>query len=415
MLLVVGSGYGAARHISRVGVTMDGRSKKRALLALTVLALGTIASAPARAATTYEIEVGFEFPRKAGIPGYSSRFFPPSVKIHRGDTLHFKGAPGLLLPVGTGPTQFREENMIRLGHPYFPLSNDPDEGPGAMKLNFGAFSPTVEGCGAAEDPCHFDGTAVLNSGDEARQFNVRIDVAAPAVVWVHAGFGTQTMRIEVVGANDEASSQQDLDRRAAKLKRQDFETAAALHKRLSTRQTSHRRADGTRVVDAWGGYDHGPVNLIAFYPKRIRIRRGDVVQWHWNLENEVHSAAFSMSRAKSMLRNNFAPACDPDGDQGSAKDNPPEGRSQEDPPCNDMSQFEVDLDRRERNTPRGNGVFSGRKDYEYSGLRITESLQPGFGNEAPWNVRFRARAADKGWQYLCTIHGSFMSGTVIVR
>lgn len=393
------------RHVRKRGV----------LIVLMVLAAGLVGQSPAQAQTTYNVEVGFEFPRKSGIPGYSSRFYPPSIKIHRGDILHFMGSPGLFLPIGTDPVEFREQNMIRVGDPYFPLDGDPDDGADAMKLNLAAFEISVQNCGQADRPCTYNGQGVLNTGDQARQFSVTIDVAAPQVIWIHSGFGTQTMRIEIVGANDEASTQQELDRRAARLKRQDFDTAAALHYKLSRRQTSHRRADGTRVVDAYGGFDSGPVNLLAFYPRRIRIRRGDVVQWHWNLENEIHSAAFPLTKTQSIFQHNFAPFCDPDGDEGEQRDNPPEGQSRSDPPCNDMSQFEVDMDPRERARPRGNGVFRGPKDFEYSGLRVTESIQPGFGNERPWNVRFRARSGDKGWRYFCTIHGGFMDGTVVVR
>lgn len=394
---------------------MHRATKRSALFLVMALGVGLIGQAPARAQTTYDIEVGFEFPRESGIPGFSSRFYPPSIKIHRGDILHFRGSPGLFLPLGTGPEEFREENMIRLGDPYFPLLADPDDGADALKLNLAAFEPSVENCGQADTPCTHNGQGVLNTGDRARQFSVTIDVAAPAVLWIHSGFGTQTMRIQVVGANDAASTQSELDERAARLKRQDLATGAGLHGKLSRTQTSHRRADGTRIVDAYGGFDSGPVNLLAFYPKKIRIRRGDIVQWHWNLENEIHSAAFPLAKTKSILQNNFSPWCDPDGDGGDRRDNPPEGETRQAPPCNDMSQFEVDMDPRERSHARGNGTFGGPKDFEYSGLRITESVQPGFGNEKPWSVRFNARSGDEGWKYFCTIHGGFMGGTVVVR
>ena len=74
---------------------------KRRIAALAALSLLVVLvpGVPAQAQTVYEVEVGQDYFESAGIPGFSSRFYPGSVKLHKGDTLHFFGfGSPVLLP-----------------------------------------------------------------------------------------------------------------------------------------------------------------------------------------------------------------------------------------------------------------------------------------------------------------------------
>ncbi len=86
------------------------------------------------------------------------------------------------------------------------------------------------------------------------------------------------------------------------------------------------------------------------------------------------------------------------------------------PTCPEGAQLEFDLDPREVNMV-GNGVLTGGRDLEGSGARTGQLLQhsESLFDESPWELKFNERSPDGGWKYMCTIHGSLMSGSVVVR
>jgi plastocyanin len=147
------------------------------------------------------------------------------------------------------------------------------------------------------------------------------------------------------------------------------------------------------------------------YPKKLRIKRGQRVRWHFDtLDNEVHNAVLPYGAATDILNNTFQIVCDPDGDGGPGPDNPADFGAP--PYCAIPEQLEVDLDEREPFV-RGNGVFSGSGDLENSGIRGSQNLtgRDPF-DEAPWDVRFMKRGRVR---YFCTVHGPIMTGSVVVR
>ena len=310
--------------------------------------------------------------------------------------------------------------------PTDPFTNpvpDPDEGPDAWKLDFSKFQPTFTDCGTADNPCTWDGSDPNTVGFSFDLPEVYVTITANPGDVIYAnlfGFSHDSeFRIEVVGANEAATTQAELDSRAARLKQDDFNKAGALFARYSSRQSSHVRPDGTRVTDVWVGVENGPVSLLGMFPRRVKVDRGDSVQFHFDYEGmEVHNAVFPIKKAKEISANSQIPVCDPDGDAGTAPDT--EATFPDDPnalpTCPEGSVLEIDLDPREVNKV-GNGVFRGLSDLEGSGVRSGQLLQSGDNilNESPWNLKFRTVSPDRGFRYMCTIHGRFMSGAVIVK
>lgn len=123
-----------------------------------------------------------------------------------------------------------------------------------------------------------------------------------------------------------------------------------------------------------------------------------------DLEFEVHTATFPLAQGLEIANESFIPSCDPDGDSGLQPDGPPEV---EGPPfCTDPSQLELDLDIRMMD--HGDGVLRSASDFENSGVRGD------FLSRASWDLKFRSKSPDKGFQYVCMIH-PFMRGKVIVK
>ncbi len=401
----------AAGHTQEAA--MKTRSRVLAAIGVVVL-IGTLLAAPlqAQTAATYKVRMGTEFFSK-GIPGFSNRFLPETIRVHEGDTIHFAGGAPTLLPAGAGPTEWREDNQVRPGQPWFVAEEDPDDGARNLKFNTRFFLPTRFDCGDESNPCGFSGNAVLNGGD-GREFFVRIQANPGTVIYaIQLFFSRSNFRIEVVPDGVQASTQAGLDKRARARVHQDYETAAALHDKYGDRMTSHINDNGKRVWDAWAGVDNGNVSLLAMYPKNLTIEKGDLVQWHFDLESEVHDVHFPFDRAKKISENSFTPACDPDGDDGPGPDTPPTMP----PPgfCDDPSQLEFDL-LNGQIYPSGNHFFErARGDHESSGLRGAQALRNGFFSERPYNLKFGAASSDEGFRYFCTIHGTFMGGKVVVN
>ncbi len=400
------------------------RSRLAALAAASLVA-ALVPAWPAHAQSVYEVEVGQDFFESEGIPGFSSRFYPGSIRIHKGDTIHFFGfGSPILFPEGMTGVEAFERFALEPGDPYRNPVRDPDEGDDAWKFDLSKFAPTLTDCGTADDPCEWNGADrdLVGIPPEIPEVHYRITANPGDVIYANLfGFSHDSdFRIEVVGQNEPASTQAELDARAAQLRQDDFDKAAAMFARYQSKQSSHRGRRGARITDVWVGVENGSVSLLGMFPRRVKIDRGSKVQFHFDYEGmETHNAVFPMKTAKEISRNTFAAVCDPDGDSGTSPDvdaifdpNDPEAP----PTCPEGAVLEFDLDPREVNMV-GNGVFGGGRDLEGSGARTGQLLQPDDSvyDESPWELKFNEQSPDGGWKYMCTIHGRLMSGSVVVR
>jgi plastocyanin len=364
----------------------------------------------AQAQTVYTVQMGQDI---KGTPGFSARFYPPAISVHKGDTIQFKGGAPFVLPAGTSPQEWAEESASKIDDPYGTFVADPDDAPGKVKINPVYVFPLD--CGTADNPCVANGNDLFNSGLFAEgPLSITIDANPGDVLYAIGAPWTQnpssSMRIDVVGNNETASTQAELDQRASKLKARDVDTARALDAKYSTKQTKHKDAKGRNVWDAWAGVDQGPVTMLAMYPAELNIDKGDRVQWHFDLNNEPHSVALPFDKAKQVAFTNFSFACDPDGDQAPGPDTAP--TSQEPPFCASLDQLEVEFPGA---APHGDGVVKNANDYEDSGFHGPEVNTGGFFSQDPYTLTFNTTTDAKGIKYLCTFHGPFMRGAVVVK
>jgi hypothetical protein len=374
--------------------------------------------APATAQTTYEVGVGGIY-FDGAVRAELMRFYPEELLVHQNDVLRFTtdSVQGVtVLPAGADPVMWRLDNASSRDDPWAYLLGDPDDGAGATKYNARYFTPTNGDCGDEATPCEFDGAGPepynTGAGATGLDHSLRITAAPGATLWAISVYHQEmNLRIEVVPDTEPASDPAAVADAARAQRERDERRATTLHKRYSKKHTKQRTPSGVRW-DGWAGVDSNHVSLYRMYPRRITLKKGQRVRWHFDLlQNEIHNLVFPYREAQEITFNSFQPVCDPDGDDEPGPDLPPDSGAP--PYCLIPEQAEVDLDPREARE-RGNGVFKGG-DVEASGIRGSDddAGRDPF-HEAPWDVRF-AKKSKKGFRYFCTIHGQGMSGRVVVK
>ncbi|MDQ4125879.1 MAG: hypothetical protein M3134_09800 [Actinomycetota bacterium] len=397
-----------------------------AALAATAVAAGLLATGPAATAGHAAITIQTGAPLGGeNLPAESNRFFgPDTIAVHQGDrvTFDFRGFhTATLLPKGTSPDDWVADNATTTGGFSFAV-NDPDDGAGEYKDNFGVIvSPTDPTCGGAgQTPCSYTGDDVLNSGapfEPGQTFTVAVNAEPGTSFWVICLIHQHHMRkrIRVVADPASATPQSVIDEVKRAQIAADMDWAEATHKKYSDRRTSHEAAGGRRVWDAWAGVDNRHASLYSFYPKRLKVDKGDVVRWHFDaLVHEDHTVSMPLPAAVTRMEFD-QPACDPDGDEGTQPDTEPSFDQQTgEPSCPEGTTLEFDLsDAFWGGT--GNGVLSGRNDVEHSGIRgvQAEALTPPAAGSDSFDVRFGAKSGNRPFEYFCFIH-SGMEATVAV-
>jgi plastocyanin len=400
-------------------------------MAVTAVTMGVPMVANAQATADYTVIAGFDVPH-----GFSPRILAPldhgipTINIESGDIVNIVGG-GVVLPEGTGPVEWHSDNTQELDSPYGLIVSDPDgdltdpfTADAPYKLNTAAIdTPTDADCGATADaPCAINGLSFFNGGDrfassEAGDFFIQVTANAGSTLWMTSPFGEGrllSLRINVVA--DGVSTQAAIDTAADAIEAKESDAAAALHAKLSKASTSHM-VNGKRVWDAYAGYDSNTFALLDFYPTKLKIKKGDKVRWHFgSLHIEQHGLAFPLKAAKEILNNGFLPVCDPDGDADGA-DGPDTFVDFETFTCPDGTVLELDLSR-DLTDESGDGKYpGGAQKVENSGLRGENiPTAPGIaGGTDPWNLTFTKVSSDKGYKYICTFHGGFMSAFVVVR
>jgi plastocyanin len=395
-----------------------------ALGALVALVVVGLAPTSAHAQSTLEVDIAAFF-FDQGVPGEGMRFYAPTLKVHKGDTVKFNNPSfhtATLLPANTDVHGWVPDNAGGVGKPWSLFTVDPDDtalDPGgsspdreSLKANNQALFPTSFVCGEPGNPCNYDGSSVLNSGAPQgpdASFSAVIDSSVGDTVWVICLVHPHMrLRIKVVNNATPTTTQAEIDAYRDSVAAADSEEAATLHKKLSDRKTKHTTSDGDVVWDAFVGYDSHWFTLYAMYPQRLNIRRGQTVRFHFaQLVYEDHTATFPASKARPIAGEAFQPSCDPDGDGGAGPDTPPDAP----PPlfCSGgPSQLEFDIQPKFA-YEQGNGVFR-RSDYENSGVLGASAAV----STAPWDLRFSRTSGREPFKYICMIH-PFMRGRVAVK
>jgi len=360
----------------------------------------------------------------------SMRFLAPSLRVHEGDVVTFdiQGFhTATFLPRPTDLFDWAARNAGGVGKPWSlwgPEADDTAIDPGgststpSIKVNNKAFFPSHSGCGeSASNPCGYDGSAYVNSGVPSPAappaFSVRIDAAPDAnnPIWVVCLVHPHMfIRIIVVPDDAATTTQTEIDADEAAKIALDQEWAQATDAEMLKSKSSHVNSSGQRVSDVYAGVDNHWATLYGFYPKKIAVRKGQTVRFHFTEGiYEVHTATFPIEDGFELFDETFVPLCDPDGDSGAGPDTPAD---EEGPPCGgDLSKVELDAPPM-MFYPQGDGTFGGT-DYENSGLRGAVGFAAAPRND-PWDLKF-TKASAKGYRYLCVIHGAMMSGRVIVK
>jgi plastocyanin len=388
------------------------RARKLRVLIVATLVAGILAvPGIVRAQQTLTIQAGA--PIENGAPAEGIRFYAPELNVHQGDTLAFANQgfhTATLLPTSvTDVDQWIQDNQSGLENPFSVLEVDPDDtaiDKGAStqkpstKFNNAVAFPSPPDCGGeGQPPCNYAGDTLLNSGvftftTWSATINSAPGTSAYVLCLIHPGM---RLKVNVVPDTETASTQAEIDSYFETQSEADADAALKKHKQLSKK---HVKKNG--VWQAWAGFDGEGYALIAMYPRRLEINKGQRVEWHFSLIHEIHTVTFPKDKAVKIFRNDFIPGCDPDGDDGPGPDTPPD--IEEPPFCNDPTQLELDISPKTVN-PYGDGKFKGR-DYENSGVR---------GPGAPsYELKFTKKSDSKGFKYMCLIHGRFQSGTVEV-
>jgi plastocyanin len=344
------------------------KQKRLAALAAMAVLVGVVSapvSAGAAESRTYEIHPGADL---SSAPGFIGRFFPSTLNVHVGDVLHFTTPEVMLLP------QHRQE---------------PDDGMDAFiirtesgwKFNFELFEGTLpeEGCGTtAANACVYDGSQYILAPDPEA---TGVEYEDGLYVKVAGGLNNKTFfasnlmtRFRVNVDNSKPQSPAVDPTAAAKIAGLN-EDALALHRKLNNRQTFHRNANGKKVWDAYAGFETRDISLFAMYPKRLTIRKGQRVQWHFSQQNfEPHTVSISAQKAAAMADKVFEQIFGPGGD-GTI-------------PTHFME-------------ATGNGRYEGLSSpLEHSGLRGDKNAY----TDDAYNLRFTAKSPRSGFDYMCVLH-----------
>lgn len=358
----------------------------------------------ATADLTVSVGSGALFRLAKPAPALGARFYAPPLKVHRGDTIKFIGAASLT-PANVRVKRWVRNNVKGVGKKWSIALRDKDEPKQHLKINNRVAFNAQRGCGWGAKPCRYDGSRVVGSGAffGRRKFVIKVTADVGDVFWaVNIIQSRMHLRIEVVGKNKAATKQGDIDRYKKRQLKRDAARALALHRRLLDYNRVTRDSSGTLVKHALAGADGKGFVLFGMYPRKVRVRKGQKVKWHFSrLRFEDHSVTFPKRKAAKVAQNGFAPVCD----TGSGPDKPPQVQG---PPfCNDPSNLELDIKPRFA-YKRGDKRYGGG-DYSNSGLSGS-NIKIG---AAPYALRF-TRPKRSPYKYLCVLH-PFMEGKVKVR
>lgn len=330
------------------------------------MAAGGLANAsPSLAGATLNVKLG------GGPTGIAAEgFFPQSITVHAGDTIHFSNQgnephTATYLP----PAQ---------ASPLPPLLVKDPGGSPAMGFN-PIYANTTPASPATFDATKVVTSGVLNNGDS-------YDVTFPSTgsFVFHCAFHPMQLSVKVVAAGASADTQAAVDARATSEFNATVAAAQAQVKNLSsTPATTTALGNGATDFGIVVGGDADVANstdsadIMQYFPPNISVKVGDSITWT-NNQDVPHTVTFLSGATPPGF---IAPIPQPSG-----------------PPFLALAPAVV--------FPSGNNVYGG------SGITSSGIFGTGFPNPAAYTVKFTAPGT---YTYVCLLHGDQgMTGTVTV-
>jgi len=255
-----------------------------ALLAVFLLLLGfsaTAGAAPSAAPRTYTVLVGAESAHR-GIDVMA--YFPDTVKIHVGDTVHWRQNSNEIHTVTFLGNQPQPDLLLPATPPPSPLAFNPI-----------AVIPTVPTDGKLGDPAMFVNSGLMGrEAGQVRSFDLTF--TAPGtyhyLCLVHGVMMSGT--VEVVGpAVHIASPGQVHARGNHQIARQMAKAPAVVRKAKRQIQPATENGDGTLTHYVALGFSKDQIDLMRFFPSKLRVRPGDKVEWALSPFNDApHTVTF---------------------------------------------------------------------------------------------------------------------------
>lgn len=368
-----------------------------------------------------------------GVPGESLRFLAPyTIRVHRGDTVTFdlrNGHSAGLLPDDVSAQDWLDENWYSATGQYSPVVADDEAG--ELIDNFPIIdAPSDQTCGNQGEPaCEYDGRSFVYSGSVFGQppppdgeeppatftFATTIDAQPGTRIWVvNLVFPGERMKIQVVNNNEPATTQAEIDTARAQQLAADQEWASAMHAKMKNKRSSHVAQDGTRVWDAWAGIDNEHASLNQFYPRNLKVKKGQRIRWHFSQNiNQIHTVSMPFPAIFNQPFEFFGTfECDSPTAPDTAA--PPPENEQQEPTCPEGTTLEFEFG--PFLTGSGNGTWSGAEDVEHSGFRGADlqHVSPPLHYKDPFTVKMNKKTGKQPMQYVCAIHDT-MFGNVFVE
>ncbi|MBV8717924.1 MAG: hypothetical protein JO020_22150 [Chloroflexi bacterium] len=387
-----------------------------ALSGALVLASQLPVTASAAAARTLVIgvdhlDVANQQPQNGRLFEYTD-FFTRDVRIHSGDTLDFRYAPGAFHVVGVA----REEDLARKTYPVAELDRDDPNaiGSGLKPILLGPSNGPIKNgnerkgggqVGTAQDPpfCGVSSPCTFSGGDDVESTGSGIATfdqqgnpttadwkvtvnAAPGeydyLCFIHPGM--QGHFTVVDRSNDDVTTQAQIDSRSA------IQFAADQRKGLDAEQDANvvhftGGAPGTRTYDVSVGVGTSDLHVAIdeMLPQHLNIDKGDKVVYHWRDPHNVHTVGFPAG--SPALPGPFAPDIEPG-----------EG-------------FELATD---PGTSAPGTFLTNPNALVDSGVRFGTAYDVDPSSQV-WSVRTNKSTSTATFAYQCTIH-DFMVGTLNV-
>jgi plastocyanin len=350
-------------------------------------------------------------------------FFPRSATIAQGGTFQFTNGGGFhtatLLPLSwSAPVSTADNEVNGIAAADLDDTSANPNGTTHVLENIAPLLPTpIAGCGTADAPCVFDGTAIvsmgapLNPGPPAPLF---ITVTAPVGTYtfhcrVHPGM-RGTLTVVAAGASGTTTAA-TADAAAASQATADVATGLAVEAAASKAAVkTNPNGSHTYTLSVGTSDPTGHVSILEMLPRSIKIHPGDVVVWRPLAVNEPHTVTFPGNLGTDMLalcegaRGKDSPAV--------PTVNPPTGP--QDFACNGHPAAEVEF-----GGGNGNRLVTSPTTVSDSGLVAPASETIAFnvpvtGTLLDWAVRFAANAKPGTYHYVCQIHAG-MEGTIVVH